>query len=67
MNTSFPVPELDAIGLEPITVAYYSNNPIELPSTGGITDAPTTTVGYLPLSSKSFSLETALGIISLPL
>ena len=29
MNTSFPVPELDAIGLEPITVAYYSNNPIE--------------------------------------
>lgn len=48
MNTSFPVPELDAIGLEPITVAYYSNNPIELPSTGGITDAPTATVGYLP-------------------
>ena len=48
MNTSFPVPELDAIGLEPITVAYYSNNPIELPSTGGITDSPTTTVGYLP-------------------
>ena len=48
MNTSFPVPELDSIGLEPITVAYYSNNPIELPSTGGITDSPTTTVGYLP-------------------
>lgn len=48
MNTSFPVPELDAIGLEPITVAYYSNSPIELPSTGGITDAPTATVGYLP-------------------
>ena len=50
MNTSFPVPELDAIGLEPITVAYYSNNPIELPSTGGITDSPTTTVGFPRLS-----------------
>lgn len=47
-NTSFPVPELDAIGLESIPLSYYSNSPLELPITNLNSDAASATIGYLP-------------------
>ena len=47
-NTSFPVPELDAIGLEPITVSSFTNSPKEFPNFTGLPDGATTTLGYLP-------------------
>jgi hypothetical protein len=59
-NTSFPVPELDSIGLEPISVAYYSNNPAELPSASGLLSDSTVTVGYLP---RYFAWKTSLDYV----
>lgn len=59
-NTSFPVPELDSIGLEPISVAYYSNNPVELPTASGLLSDPTVTVGYLP---RYFAWKTSLDYV----
>mgnify|MGYP000470517743 CR=1 FL=1 len=47
-NTSFPVPELDAIGLEAIPLSCYSNSPLEIaPGKPGI-ELASTTMGYLP-------------------
>lgn len=47
-NTSFPVPELDAIGLESLPLALYSNSPLELATTGPSIDLASSTLGYLP-------------------
>ena len=47
-NTSFPVPELDAIGLESIPLSFYSNSPLEIATTDPNSDVASSTVGYLP-------------------
>lgn len=47
-NTSFPVPELDAIGLESIPLSFYSNSPLEIAITNPNIDVASSTMGYLP-------------------
>lgn len=47
-NTSFPVPELDAIGLESIPLSFYSNSPLEIAITDPSIDVASSTMGYLP-------------------
>ena len=47
-NTSFPVPELDAIGLESIPLSCYSNSPLEIAITNPNIDVASSTMGYLP-------------------
>lgn len=47
-NTSFPVPELDAIGLESIPLSFYSNSPLEIATTDPNSDVACSTMGYLP-------------------
>lgn len=47
-NTSFPVPELDAIGLESVPLSFYSNSPLELAVTDPSVDVASSTMGYLP-------------------
>lgn len=47
-NTSFPVPELDAIGLESIPLSFYSNSPLEVAVTDPSIDVASSTMGYLP-------------------
>ena len=47
-NTSFPVPELDAIGLESIPLSFYSNSPLEIATTDPNIDFASSTMGYLP-------------------
>lgn len=47
-NTSFPVPELDAIGLESIPLSCYSNSPLEIAITDPSLDIASSTMGYLP-------------------
>lgn len=47
-NTSFPVPELDAIGLESIPLSFYSNSPLEIAVTDPDIDVASSTMGYLP-------------------
>lgn len=48
MNTSFPVPELDAIGLESLPLSLYTNSPLEFDAGVGEPDAASLTMGYLP-------------------
>lgn len=47
-NTSFPVPELDAIGLESVPLSCFSNSPLEIPITDPTADSASLTMGYLP-------------------
>lgn len=47
-NTSFPVPELDAIGLESIPLSFYSNSPLEIAISSPAIDVASSTMGYLP-------------------
>lgn len=44
-NTDFPIPELDSIGMQSISVSCYTNSDIEL--AGGFSN-PDSTMGYLP-------------------
>ena len=46
-NTSFPVPELDAIGLESIPLSFYSNSPLEIAITNPSIDVASSTMGIL--------------------
>lgn len=48
MNTSFPVPELDAIGLESLPLSFYTNSPLELDSGSVEPGVESLTLGYLP-------------------
>lgn len=47
-NTSFPVPELDSIGLESVPLSFYSNSPLEIATTDPNSDVASSTMGYLP-------------------
>ena len=48
MNTSFPVPELDAIGLESLPLSLYTNSPLEFDSGSVEPGVESLTLGYLP-------------------
>ena len=48
MNTSFPVPELDAIGLESLPLSLYTNSPLELDPGSVEPGVESITMGYLP-------------------
>lgn len=48
MNTSFPVPELDAIGLESLPLSLYTNSPLELDPGSVESGVESLTLGYLP-------------------
>jgi hypothetical protein len=48
MNTSFPVPELDAIGLESLPLSFYTNSPLEFDSGSVEPGVESLTLGYLP-------------------
>lgn len=59
-NTSFPVPELDAIGLESVPLSCYSNSPLELPIVNPNIDSASFTMGYLP---RYYSWKTSLDYV----
>lgn len=59
-NTSFPVPELDAIGLESIPLSFYSNSPLEIATTSPNIDVASSTMGYLP---RYYAWKTSLDYV----
>lgn len=59
-NTSFPVPELDAIGLESIPLSFYSNSPLEIAITNPNIDVASSTMGYLP---RYYAWKTSLDYV----
>lgn len=59
-NTSFPVPELDAIGLESIPLSFYSNSPLEIAITDPNIDVASSTMGYLP---RYYAWKTSLDYV----
>lgn len=59
-NTSFPVPELDAIGLESIPLSCFSNSPLELATTDPSLDKASATIGYLP---RYYAWKTSLDYV----
>ena len=59
-NTSFPVPELDAIGLESIPLSCFSNSPLELATSDPTIEKASVTVGYLP---RYYAWKTSLDYV----
>lgn len=59
-NTSFPVPELDAIGLESIPLSCFSNSPLELATSDPTIGKAAVTVGYLP---RYYAWKTSLDYV----
>lgn len=59
-NTSFPVPELDAIGMESIPLSCFSNSTLELAITDPNVDKASLTVGYLP---RYYAWKTSLDYV----
>lgn len=59
-NTSFPVPELDAIGLESVPLSYFSNSPLEIPDNASSADSASLTLGYLP---RYYSWKTSVDYV----
>lgn len=59
-NTSFPVPELDAIGLESVPLSCYSNSLFEIPIVNPNIDAASLTMGYLP---RYYAWKTSLDYV----
>ena len=59
-NTSFPVPELDSIGLESIPLSCFSNSPLELATSDPNIDKASVTIGYLP---RYYAWKTSLDYV----
>lgn len=59
-NTSFPVPELDAIGLESIPLSCFSNSTLELSTSDPSIDKASLTIGYLP---RYYAWKTSLDYV----
>jgi hypothetical protein len=59
-NTSFPVPELDAIGLESVPLSFFSNSPLEIPTNSPSSDSASLTLGYLP---RYYSWKTSVDYV----
>lgn len=59
-NTSFPVPELDAIGMESVPLSCFSNSALELATSDPSIDKAAVTVGYLP---RYYAWKTSLDYV----
>lgn len=60
MNTSFPVPELDAIGLESLPLSLYTNSPLELDADSVEPGVESLSLGYLP---RYYSWKTSVDYV----